>query len=118
MSEKNKTVFLNTNFLKPQEMMDLARELFQVAKDAAAQDKFVRVWCDNGKNTGFPYGQVYIDKWTKDNRWKWLKGREVERKAAAERKANAASTSTTEPTIENDVGVEDGGQIELPLETS
>ncbi len=112
----NKTVFINTNFLKPQEMMDLARELFQLAKDATTQDKFVRVWCDNGKNTGFPYGQVYIDKMDKQARWTWLKGRQVEREQAKARKAAAAST--TEPTIENDVSIEDGGQIELPLETS
>ena len=113
MSEQNKTVFVNTNFLTPDELDAKANELKALAADARKQDKFVRVWCDRGDKTGFPYGQVYVDKWSKQDRWTWIKGRKVEREQAKARKASTPNESVSES-----VGVEDGGQLELPLDVS
>jgi len=116
MSE-NQTVFINTNFLTPDELDAKAEELKIIADAARAADKFVRVWCDKGTKTGFPYGQVYVDKWSKQDRWTWIKGRKVERDQAkarkAEKEANESFSGSADVTIDDDAG-----QIELPLETS
>jgi hypothetical protein len=116
MSE-NQTVFINTNFLTPDELDAKAEELKIIADAARADDKFVRVWCDRGDKTGFPYGQVYVDKWSKQDRWTWIKGRKVERE---QRKARKAAKVDPNESVSGavDVSVEDGGQIELPLDIS
>jgi hypothetical protein len=114
----SETVFINTNFLTPDELDAKAEELKIIADAARADDKFVRVWCDNGKNTGFPYGQVYVDKWNKQDRWTWIKGRKVEREQAKARKTAASTTPNESVAGPVDVEVEDGGQISLPLDVS
>jgi len=114
----SETVFINTNFLTPDELDAKAEELKIIADAARAADKFVRVWCDRGDKTGFPYGQVYVDRWNKQDRWTWIKGRKVEREQAKARKAAASTTPNESVSGSADVEVEDGGQISLPLSTS
>jgi hypothetical protein len=111
----SETVFINTNFLTPDELDAKAEELKIIADAARAEDKFVRVWCDRGDKTGFPYGQVYVDKWNKQDRWTWIKGRKVEREQAKARKAAASTTPNESVAGSVDVEVEDGGQISLPI---
>lgn len=98
------TVFINTNFLTPKEMMDKARELFAIAKLAEKQDKFVRVWCDKGEKTGFPYAQAYVDKMSKADRWTWLKGRKAEREQRDAKQSTTAASG------------DDSGQLALPID--
>jgi hypothetical protein len=112
----SETVFINTNFLTPDELDAKAEELKIIADAARADDKFCRVWCDRGDKTGFPYGQVYVDKWNKQDRWTWIKGRKVEREQAKARKTAASTTPNESVSGSADVVVEDGGQISLPLE--
>jgi hypothetical protein len=115
----SETVFINTNFLTPDEMDAKAEELKIIADAARADDKFIRVWCDRGDKTGFPYGQVYVDKWNKQDRWTWIKGRKVERDQAKARKAEKAATVEAEEGMSvsgsADVEIEDGGQLSLPV---
>ena len=113
----SETVFINTNFVAPDELDKLADELKAIAADARAKDKFVRIWCDNGKKAGFPYGQVYVDKMDKQTRWTWIKGKKVERDQAKARKAERAASTTPNESVSGavDVEVEDGGQISLPI---
>lgn len=107
------TIFINTNFVTPDELDAKADELKALAAKARAADngdgRFVRIWCDNGSKSGFPYTQLYVDKWTKQNRWTWIKGRKVEREQAAERKADKEANQSASSS-------DDGGQLQLPIE--
>ena len=80
--------FINTGFATPDQIMEAGKELIHLAEQARKADRYVRVWCDNGeKNNGKPYCQLLIDKWSKMDRYKWLKELAAKLKSKRESKA-------------------------------
>ncbi len=85
--EKQESIWFNTGWITPAQLLERAKELAAMAQEANDKDVFIRVWCDKGQKS-HPYTQIRVDNTDKVTRWKKIQEAKEKRSAGA----NFAST--------------------------
>jgi hypothetical protein len=81
--EKAESIWFNTGWVTPAQLLDKAKELASMAQEASEKDVFVRVWCDKGEKS-HPYTQIRVDNTDKVTRWKKIQEAKLKRSAGAD----------------------------------
>lgn len=82
IEEKQESIWFNTGWITPAQLLERAKELAAMAQDAHEKDVFVRVWCDKGEKS-HPYTQIRVDNTDKVTRWKKIQEAKAKRSAGA-----------------------------------
>ena len=88
--EKSKSIFGNTGWLTPAQLLEFAKEVAVMAQEAHEKQVFVRTWCDKGEKSGKPYFQIRLDNIDKVERWKAIQEIRNKKNPAASFASDAA----------------------------